>query len=107
VGQTSGGMGASQSTAYKSEINENGWIRPAWWTCKCLRCKTKRKLENTSGCQSKTVPVGILGTAEDATLGLIVTGPDVESAMNFAAAEKNCALFQVQQRIIGRDGNLK
>jgi HAE1 family hydrophobic/amphiphilic exporter-1 len=24
VGQTSGGMGASQSTAYKSEINENG-----------------------------------------------------------------------------------
>jgi HAE1 family hydrophobic/amphiphilic exporter-1 len=32
----------------------------------------------------KTVPVGILGTAEDAKLGLIVTGPNVESAMKFA-----------------------
>jgi HAE1 family hydrophobic/amphiphilic exporter-1 len=30
------------------------------------------------------VPVGILGTAEDAKLGLIVTGPNVESAMKFA-----------------------
>jgi HAE1 family hydrophobic/amphiphilic exporter-1 len=29
------------------------------------------------GAKVKTVPVGILGTAEDATLGLIVTGPDV------------------------------
>jgi HAE1 family hydrophobic/amphiphilic exporter-1 len=32
----------------------------------------------------KTVPVRILGTAEDAKLGLIVTGPNVESAMKFA-----------------------
>jgi HAE1 family hydrophobic/amphiphilic exporter-1 len=103
VGQTSGGMGASQSTAYKSEINENGWIRPAWWTCKCLRCKTKRKLEKIVGAKVKTVP-GILGTAEDATLGLIVTGPDVESAMNLLLLPKRIAHYSRCNRdwIIGR-----
>jgi HAE1 family hydrophobic/amphiphilic exporter-1 len=91
VGQTSGGMGASQSTAYKSEINVkmvelDQRDEPA----NVYAAKTKRKLEKILvGAKVKTVPVGILGTAEDATLGLIVTGPDVESAMKFAiAAEK-------------------
>ena len=91
VGQTSGGLGASQATAYKSEINVkmvelDQRDEPA----NVYAAKTKRKLEKLLvGAKVKTVPVGILGTAEDATLGLIVTGPDVESAMKFAiAAEK-------------------
>ncbi|MDQ5929924.1 MAG: hypothetical protein QG594_1705, partial [Bacteroidota bacterium] len=47
--------------------------------------KMKRKLEKVLvGAKVKTVPVGILGTAEEATLALIVTGPSVESAMKFA-----------------------
>jgi HAE1 family hydrophobic/amphiphilic exporter-1 len=33
------------------------------------------------GAKVKTVPVGILGTAEDAPIALIVTGTSLESAM--------------------------
>ena len=91
VGQTSGGMGASQSTAYKSEINvKMVGLDKRDEPANVYAAKTKRKLEKLLvGAKVKTVPVGILGTAEDATLGLIVTGPDVASAMKFAiAAEK-------------------
>jgi HAE1 family hydrophobic/amphiphilic exporter-1 len=50
--------------------------------------KTKRKLEKILvGAKVKTVP-WYFRTAEDATLGLIVTGPDVESAMKFAMLPK-------------------
>lgn len=86
VGQTSGGMGASQSTAYKAEINVK-MIDQAERTddASVYAAKIKRKLEKVLiGVKVKTVPVGILGTAEDAKLGLIVTGPNVESAMKFA-----------------------
>jgi HAE1 family hydrophobic/amphiphilic exporter-1 len=34
----------------------------------------------------KTVPVSILGSAEQAPLALIVTGPDLDSVMAFANA---------------------
>jgi HAE1 family hydrophobic/amphiphilic exporter-1 len=91
VGQTSGGQGASQSTAYKSEINvKMVGLDQRDEPANVYAAKTKRKLEKLLvGAKVKTVPVGILGTAEDATLGLIVTGPDVASAMKFAiAAEK-------------------
>ena len=91
VGQTSSGMGASQSTAYKSEINvKMVGLDKRDEPAKVYAAKTKRKLEKLLvGAKVKTVPVGILGTAEDATLNLIVTGPDVASAMSFAkAAEK-------------------
>ena len=91
VGQTSSGMGASQSTAYKSEINvKMVGLDKRDEPANVYAAKTKRKLEKLLvGAKVKTVPVGILGTAEDATLGLIVTGPDVASAMKFAiAAEK-------------------
>jgi HAE1 family hydrophobic/amphiphilic exporter-1 len=86
VGQTSEGMGATQATAYKAEIdvkmieqserNDDASVYAA---------KMKRQLEKVLvGAKVKTVPVGIMGTAEDAKLGLIVTGPNVESAMKFA-----------------------
>ncbi len=86
VGQTSEGMGATQATAYKSEINVK-MIDQAERTddASVYAARIKRKLEKILiGAKVKTVPVGILGTAENATLGLIVTGPDVESAMKFA-----------------------
>lgn len=86
VGQTSEGMGASQSTAYKSEINvkmvdqdertDDSYVYAA---------KIKRELQKVLvGAKVTTVPIGIIGTAEAATLELIVTGPNVESAMEFA-----------------------
>ena len=86
VGQTSEGMGAAQSTAYKAEINVK-MIEQKDRTddATVYAAKIKRKLEKVLvGSKVKTVPVGILGTAEDAKLGLIVTGPNVESAMKFA-----------------------
>ena len=88
IGQTSEGLGAAQATAYKAEINIK-MIDQKERTddASVYAAKVKRKLEKVlTGAKVKTVPVGILGTAEDATLGLIVTGPSVESAMEFAKA---------------------
>ena len=86
VGQTSEGFGASQATAYKAEIDVK-MIEQKDRTddANVYAAKIKRKLEKVLvGAKVKTVPVGILGTAEDATLGLIVTGPSTEAAMAFA-----------------------
>ncbi|MGL2992734.1 efflux RND transporter permease subunit [Flavobacterium sp. TSSA_36] len=86
VGQTSEGMGASQSTAYKAEINVKMIDqKDRKDDAAVYAAKIKKQLEKVLvGAKVKTVPVGILGTAEDAKLGLIVTGPSVESAMKFA-----------------------
>ncbi|RYY57447.1 MAG: efflux RND transporter permease subunit [Chitinophagaceae bacterium] len=86
VGQSSDGVGASQSTAYKSEISvklvekkqreDDAYVYAA---------KTKRELERVVvGAKVKTVPVSILGTAEQAPLALVVTGPELEPVMAFA-----------------------
>ena len=86
VGQTSEGMGAAQATAYKAEINvkmidQNERTDGAT----VYAAKIKRELEKVLvGAKVKTVPVGLLGSAENATLALVVTGPNVESAMKFA-----------------------
>jgi hydrophobe/amphiphile efflux-1 (HAE1) family protein len=86
VGQTSEGMGASQATAYKAEINIK-MIDQKERTddASVYAAKIKLQLEKVLiGAKVKTVPVGIMGTAENAKLGLVVTGPDVASAMKFA-----------------------
>ncbi len=88
VGQSSDGMAATQATAYKSEIavqlvpkNEradDSYIYAA---------KIKRELEPVLvGAKVKTVPVSILGTAEQAPLALVVTGPELDSVLVFANA---------------------
>jgi HAE1 family hydrophobic/amphiphilic exporter-1 len=86
VGQTSEGLGSSQATAYKAEIDVKMVDQKERTDgASVYAAKIKRKLENVLvGAKVKTVPVGILGTAEDATLGLIVTGSSLESAMAFA-----------------------
>lgn len=86
VGQTSEGMGASQATAYKAEIDVKMIDqKDRKDDASVYAAKIKRQLEKVLvGSKVKTVPVGILGTAEDAKLGLIVTGSNVESAMKFA-----------------------
>ena len=86
VGQTSESMGSSQATTYKAEIDVK-MIEQSERTddASVYAAKIKLQLEKVLiGAKVKTVPVGILGTAEDAKLGLIVTGPDSESAMKFA-----------------------
>ena len=91
VGQTSEGFGAAQATAYKAEIdvkmiNQKERTDDAY----VYAAKMKRQLEKILvGAKVKTVPVGILGTAEEAPIALIVTGASLENAMIFAkAAEK-------------------
>ncbi|MCM5527114.1 efflux RND transporter permease subunit [Parasegetibacter sp. NRK P23] len=88
VGQTSEGLGATQSTAYKSEIDVK-------LVSKALRAddsyvyaaKIKRELEPILvGAKVKTTPVGMLGTADQAPLALVVTASDLDSAMVFANA---------------------
>ena len=86
IGQTSEGMGASQATAYKSEIDVQ-MIDQKDRTDDAMvyAAKIKRQLQDVLvGAKVKTVPVGITGTAQNATLGLIVTGSSTESAMAFA-----------------------
>jgi hydrophobe/amphiphile efflux-1 (HAE1) family protein len=91
VGQTSEGFSGTQATAYKAEID----VKMVDHTkrsevASVYAAKIKRKLEKVLvGAKVKTVPVGILGTAEDAALQLIVTGPSVEEAMKFAKQAEN------------------
>jgi len=91
VGQSSDGMGASQSTPYKAEINvqlvpKNERADEA----NIYAAKIKKELEPILvGAKVKTVPVSILGTAEQAPLSLIVTGPELDSVMVFAKAAMN------------------
>lgn len=87
VGQSSdGGIGATQQTAYKAEIDvtlvdkserEDGTYVYA--------AKIKRELEKILvGAKIKTVPVGFMGGADEAPVFLTVTGPDLESVTEFA-----------------------
>jgi HAE1 family hydrophobic/amphiphilic exporter-1 len=90
VGQSSSGMGASQATAYKSEISvqlvekklreDDSYVYAA---------KVKRELQHILvGAKVKTVPVSILGSAEQAPLALVVTGANLDSVMRFAELAK-------------------
>ena len=96
VGQTSEGMGATQSTAYKGEIkvtlvdraerNDNTFVFAA---------EVKRDLEKKLvGAKIKTVPVSIMGGADEAPIALTITGPNLEAASKFAsdAAKKLAAV---------------
>jgi HAE1 family hydrophobic/amphiphilic exporter-1 len=88
VGQTSEGMGSSQATAYKSEIDVKMIDqKDRSDDASVFAAKIKRQLEKVLvGAKVKTTPVGILGTAEDAPIALIVTGTSLDNAMVFAKA---------------------
>ena len=85
VGQVSGGMGAMQSTAYKSEINiELVEKSERDEDTKVYAAKLKRELEKELvGAKVTTVPVGFMG-AEMAPLQMTVTGATFEDAMSYA-----------------------
>ncbi|HYE53629.1 MAG TPA: efflux RND transporter permease subunit [Chitinophagaceae bacterium] len=91
VGQSSEGMGGTQATAYKSEINvqlveKKDRADPS----NIYAAKIKKELEPLLvGAKVKTVPVSILGSAEQAPLALVVTGPELDSVMAFAKAAMN------------------
>jgi len=86
VGQSSDNLGADQSTAYKAEItvklvpknerNEASNIYAA---------KLKGEVEHLLvGAKVKTVPISILGMAEQAPIEMVVTGSDLDSVLAYA-----------------------
>jgi HAE1 family hydrophobic/amphiphilic exporter-1 len=90
VGQTSEGLGNTTATPYKAEIDvklvdkekrtDDSYVYAA---------KIKRELQNVLiGAKIKTVPVGLLGTADLAPLALVVKGSTLDSALVFANAAK-------------------
>jgi hydrophobic/amphiphilic exporter-1 (mainly G- bacteria), HAE1 family len=88
VGQSSDGMGGTQATPYKAEIAVQLVSKKERADdATVFAAKTKRELAPLLvGAKVKTVPISILGSAERAPLALVVTGPDLDSAMVFANA---------------------
>ena len=86
VGQASGDFGGTQATAYKSEINvklvdrkERGVSSDIYAT------RISRELaKQLVGAKVKTVPISILGIAENAAIQLVVTGSDLDSVLKYA-----------------------
>ncbi|MDB5119020.1 MAG: acriflavin resistance protein [Sphingobacteriales bacterium] len=90
VGQTSEGMGGSLSTAYKSEINvklvEKKYRED---DATIYAAKVSREMAKyLVGAKVKTVPVSMLGTAQQAPINLIVMGSDLDSVLRFAEIAK-------------------
>ncbi len=87
IGQSSeSGMGAAQATAYKSEINvklvpEDQRNESSDIYGVLLKNEI---LERFPGVKVKSTPVSILGTANQAPIQLIVTGPTYQDVMQFA-----------------------
>ncbi len=87
VGQSSeSGMGTAQGTAYKSEINVK-LVDPAKRSVSADVYGVLLKneiLQKFPGVKVKSTPVSILGTANQAPIQVIVTGPAYDTVMNFA-----------------------
>ncbi len=81
VGQSSEGMGASRSTAYKSEISVklvDSKLRAD--RSDVYAAKLKIELENEIvGAKFKTVPVSIMGTASNAPIEMVIIGSNLDS----------------------------
>jgi len=95
VGQSSDGQGGVQATPYKSEIGVQLIPKTEGREeANIFAARTKLELEPLLvGAKIKTVPISILGQAEQAPLALIVTGPELDSVMTYA----NAALAELRK----------
>ncbi len=87
VGQSSeSGMGSSQGTAYKSEINVKLVpVDERNESSDIYGVLLKNEImERFPGVKVKATPVSLLGTANQAPIQLIVTGPAYDTVMSFA-----------------------
>ncbi|WP_432710595.1 efflux RND transporter permease subunit [Pedobacter sp.] len=86
VGQSSGDFGGTQATAYKAEINVRLVDRKDREDASNIYAtKVSRELaKQLPGVKVKTVPISILGIAENAPIELVVMGSDLDSAMKYA-----------------------
>ena len=91
VGQSSGDFGGTQATAYKSEINVKLVERDKRADNSSIYAtKVSRELAKyLVGAKVKTVPISILGIAENAPIEMVVMGSDLDSAMKYAEAAKD------------------
>lgn len=91
VGQSSGDFGGTQATAYKSEINVRLVERDKRADNSSIYAtKVSRELAKyLVGAKVKTVPISILGIAENAPIEMVVMGSDLDSAMKYAEAAKD------------------
>ncbi|RZK91219.1 MAG: efflux RND transporter permease subunit, partial [Pedobacter sp.] len=87
VGQSTGDFGGTQATAYKSEINvrlvereKREGVSSDVFATKMSRALAKELV----GAKVKTVPISILGIAENAPIQLVVMGSDLDSALKYA-----------------------
>lgn len=87
VGQATGDFGGTQATAYKSEINvklverdQRKGVSSDIFATKMSRALSKELV----GAKVKTVPISILGIAENAPIQLVVMGSDLDSALKYA-----------------------
>ena len=93
VGQSTSGMGATQATAYKSEIQLTLIDKKERSeSTNIIAAKLKRELtQYLVDAKVKTVPVGLLG-AEQSPIALVVTSDNVEDAQEYA--EKAAGLLK-------------
>jgi len=87
VGQASGDFGGTQATAYKSEINVKLVERDKreGMSSDVFATKMSRALaKQLVGAKVKTVPISILGIAENAPISLVVMGSNLDSALKYA-----------------------
>ena len=93
VGQSTSGMGATQATAYKSEIQLTLIDKKERSeSTNVIAAKLKRELSQyLVDAKVKTVPVGMMG-AEQAPIALVVTSDNVEAAQQYA--EKAAGLLK-------------
>ncbi|MBT1705726.1 efflux RND transporter permease subunit [Chryseosolibacter indicus] len=87
IGQTSeSGMGSSQATAYKSEINVKLVPEDQRQESSAIYGALLKNeiLQKFPGVKVKATPISILGSAEQAPIQLIVTGPTYDTVMQFA-----------------------
>ena len=93
VGQSTSGMGSTQATAYKSEIQLTLIDKKERSeSTNVIAAKLKRELSQyLVNAKVKTVPVGMMG-AEQAPIALVVTSDNVEAAQQYA--EKAAGLLK-------------
>lgn len=86
VGQSSGDFGGTQATAYKSEINVKLVERKDREDEQSIYAtKVSRELSRyLVGAKVKTVPISILGIAENAPIDMVVMAADLDSALVYA-----------------------
>ncbi|TDQ10249.1 efflux RND transporter permease subunit [Pedobacter metabolipauper] len=86
VGQSSGDFGGTQATAYKSEINVKLVDRDKRTDESSIYAtKVSRELaKQLAGAKVKTVPISILGIAENANIDMVIMASDLDSALVYA-----------------------